>query len=374
MSMTGYKSKVYNAIAGTDTWTEMNASTSLPTVSFNQIATFDYNEFASTQNAFSINFESAGNISGTNPEISNYQGTVLGAPTHEYAILFSKLINDDEIGTYQYNLIDADNHVFIYKNGVKVASRQNVYSTTIPANNFVTISVNQGDRIDIVLVEEDLNNTYLNISAVKTVGQCMKDTDGDEIPDHLDLDSDNDGCFDALEGDENVVISQLNANGSINTTTTGGLGNVSTNLGVPNLVNSGGAADSGGDIGQGVGDSQNALISSCYCYKKPVLNAGTTIPVQQGITALTRAGGGTTEWPTVRQSAWTVLEANTKGFVVNKVAFEDADNNATTPTTPVGISVGNYVEGMMVYDTVANCLKIYSGTFWNCYSTQTCPQ
>ena len=208
--------------------------------------------------------------------------------------------------------------------------------------------------------------------AVVVLLEC--DTDKDGIPDRLDLDSDNDGCFDALEGDENVVLSQLNANGSINTTTTGGLGNVSTNLGVPNLVNSRGAADIGGDIGQGVGDSQNALISSCYCYKKPVLNAGTTIPVQHGITALTRAGGGTTEWPTVRQSAWTVLEANTKGFVVNKVAFEDADNNATTPTTPVGISVGNYVEGMMVYDTVANCLKIYNGTFWNCYSTQTCPQ
>src|SRR5690606_29426588 len=35
------------------------------------------------------------------------------------------------------------------------------------------------------------------------------DTDGDGIPDYLDLDSDGDGCYDAIEGDENVDESQL---------------------------------------------------------------------------------------------------------------------------------------------------------------------
>jgi len=200
------------------------------------------------------------------------------------------------------------------------------------------------------------------------------DTDNDGIPNHLDLDSDGDGCFDALEGDENVTLSHLNVNGSINTATTGGLGATTLNNGVPNLVNSGGSADIGGDVGQGIGDSQNALINTCYCYKKPVLNAGVTVPTRHGITALNRANSGATDWPIVRQSAWTVLEANTKGFVVNRVAFSDADANPATPTTPVGIPAANYVEGMMVYDTVANCLKIYNGTVWNCYTTQACPQ
>ncbi|EJL70173.1 beta strand repeat-containing protein, partial [Chryseobacterium populi] len=85
------------------------------------------------------------------------------------------------------------------------------------------------------------------------------DTDGDGILNHIDLDSDNDGCFDALEGDENVGNLQLNGDGSISAATTGGTNAV----GVPNLVNSGGAADTGSDTGQGIGSSANAGISTC---------------------------------------------------------------------------------------------------------------
>ena len=73
-----------------------------------------------------------------------------------------------------------------------------------------------------------------------------------------------------------------------------------------------------------------------------------------------RAGADNSNWPMVRQSAWTVLEAKTKGFVVNRVA---------NPTT----DIANPVEGMMVFDTTAQCLKIYNGTVWSCYSTPACP-
>ncbi|MEM0516894.1 Ig-like domain-containing protein [Aequorivita flava] len=60
------------------------------------------------------------------------------------------------------------------------------------------------------------------------------DTDEDGTPNHLDLDSDADGCYDSLEGDGGIIVNQLNANGSIT-------GNVDVN-GVPLLVN-GGQAD-----------------------------------------------------------------------------------------------------------------------------------
>jgi len=219
------------------------------------------------------------------------------------------------------------------------------------------------------------------------------DTDGDGIPNRLDLDSDNDGCPDAIEGGAAITNAQLvNAGGTLrggngtNPVVTPASGSYNQSV-LLNLCATGACVNTNGvpqlsplpagysnATGQSVGDSQNALINLCYCYKQPVLNAGTTVPVQHGITALNRAGSTAGQWPVVRQSAWTVLEANSKGFVVNKVPFEDADNNANTPTTPVGIPTANYVEGMMVYDTIANCLKIYNGTFWNCYSTQTCPQ
>ncbi|MGI6521760.1 MAG: T9SS type A sorting domain-containing protein [Fermentimonas sp.] len=91
--------------------------------------------------------------------------------------------------------------------------------------------------------------------AVRTL--CDSDSDG--IPNFLDLDSDGDGCHDAIEGDENVTSDYLNNDGSINITASGGV----NADGVPNLVNPGGGADVGGDVGQGAGYSKNPLVNAC---------------------------------------------------------------------------------------------------------------
>ncbi|MEE3999340.1 proprotein convertase P-domain-containing protein, partial [Tenacibaculum sp. FZY0031] len=85
--------------------------------------------------------------------------------------------------------------------------------------------------------------------AVKVYSSCV-DTDNDNIPDYLDTDSDGDGCFDAIEGNEDVDISDLSS-GRI----TGGV----DSDGVPNIVNSGGSADGTNNTqGQGVGTSATA--------------------------------------------------------------------------------------------------------------------
>ncbi len=89
--------------------------------------------------------------------------------------------------------------------------------------------------------------------------RTLCDTDSNGTPNFLDLDSDGDGCYDAIEGDENVIATHLNADGSINITANGGV----NADGVPNLVNAGGAADTGGDVGQGVGYSVNPLLNAC---------------------------------------------------------------------------------------------------------------
>ncbi|MFN3271817.1 MAG: L-type lectin-domain containing protein [Cloacibacterium caeni] len=182
------------------------------------------------------------------------------------------------------------------------------------------------------------------------------DTDGDGTPNQFDLDSDNDGCPDAIEGDENVTTSQLTANRIS--------GTVDAN-GVPNLVNAGGAADVGSDQGQGIGDSQDNTINSCKCYK-PAQTTGTTLDTNHGITALGRAGADNSNWPMVRKGAWTVLEAKTKGFVVNRL----------TDAQIAAIPSADLREGMMVYNINQDCLQINidgTATGWKCFNTQTCP-
>ncbi|WP_144281469.1 vWA domain-containing protein [Chryseobacterium echinoideorum] len=223
--------------------------------------------------------------------------------------------------------------------------------------------------------------------AVTMLLEC--DTDKDGIPDRLDLDSDGDGCSDAIEGGaafttSNLVTSTLSGGNSgasyTGTSTTpviqnlgNTVGNTATTNGVPTVAGT----------GQSIGDSQNGAVSSqcsSACYKPGVLDAGNTYPTKHGITSLGRAGSNGDNWPMVRESAWTVLEAKTKGFVVNRVAFSDSDSDPLTPQVPIGISPSNFVEGMMVYDTTNNCLKVYTTTnggtsfAWYCMSTQTCPQ
>jgi hypothetical protein len=106
-------------------------------------------------------------------------------------------------------------------------------------------------------------------------------------------------------------------------------------------------------------------IASAVCYK-PAIISGTALPSPSGITSLTRASPGDTNWPETRKGAWIVLESKTKGFVINRLT-----------TAQLGqIPTVDLKEGMMVYNTTLNCLQINTdGTSsgWKCFNTQTCP-
>jgi len=111
-----------------------------------------------------------------------------------------------------------------------------------------------------------------------------------------------------------------------------------------------------------------SFTGNSVCYK-PAATVGTTLDAKHGITALSRAGTSGDNWPMVRKGAWTVLEAKTKGFVINRL----------TAAQIAAIPPANLVEGMMVYDTTSNCMKVYTSTdggttfSWQCITTQTCP-
>ena len=116
-------------------------------------------------------------------------------------------------------------------------------------------------------------------------------------------------------------------------------------------------------------NSQTDTDATGACYK-PATTIGSTLPTNHGISALGRGGNDgdgvtTNDWPMVRNGAWTVLEAKTKGFVINRIS-----------TTALVEAIANPVEGMMVYDEQADCLKINTDgtvTGWKCFNTQTCP-
>ena len=108
--------------------------------------------------------------------------------------------------------------------------------------------------------------------------------------------------------------------------------------------------------------------TQAVCYK-PATTSGIALETKHGITSLGRAGADQGDkWPMLRKGAWTALEAKTKGFVVNRI-----------PTTSQVDAIPNPIEGMMVYDEQADCLKIYTtnggGIFaWKCFTTPACGQ
>jgi len=103
----------------------------------------------------------------------------------------------------------------------------------------------------------------------------------------------------------------------------------------------------------------NFGIRKEFCFK-PANTSGTALASKFGITSLKRAGdnGNNNNWPMARKGAFMVLEAKNKGFVINRV-------NTSDITDPV--------EGMMVYDTVNDCLSIYQNAAWKCLTKKGCP-
>ncbi|WP_199121326.1 hypothetical protein [Pedobacter sp. ASV28] len=76
------------------------------------------------------------------------------------------------------------------------------------------------------------------------------------------------------------------------------------------------------------------------------------LPSTTGVSDLAGFTGGTTGWPANVPNGFIVVESKKKGFVITRVSSSAA--------------ITNPVEGMLVYDIAASCIKLYNGTTWNC--------
>ncbi|WP_272973379.1 DUF7507 domain-containing protein, partial [Croceibacter atlanticus] len=109
-------------------------------------------------------------------------------------------------------------------------------------------------RINGTISEFTINTTQVgpagNDAFEIILAACLStDTDGDNIPDFADVDSDGDGCFDALEGADNISFTQVDSDGMLE-------GAVNPSTGVPNDVNT--------TNGQAIGTSQNAAAEDSF--------------------------------------------------------------------------------------------------------------
>ncbi|RKF03177.1 gliding motility-associated-like protein [Tenacibaculum lutimaris] len=205
------------------------------------------------------------NPNGASPVLI-YQETITVLPNEEYSYsLFAaaaKEENGQPASAYpdvRMQIKDASGNVLkMINTGALSLSWQQfefLFTSTTATVTFEIYNNNNSDAYNTLLLDE------IFISLIS----CDSDNDG--IPDYLDLDSDNDGCPDAIEGDENVLTSHLNPDGSINIAANGGV----DDDGVPNLVNTSGAADGSND-NQAQG-SNDAVITSA------ILTIGTDLVV-----------------------------------------------------------------------------------------------
>lgn len=90
----------------------------------------------------------------------------------------------------------------------------------------------------------------------------------------------------------------------------------------------------------------------CPC-TKPGITGTPTGYAKMGISI--RDNRSSVDWPKDVPNGFITLEANNKGMVITRIA---------SPETV--ITGANAVKGMLVYDTLKDCLKLYNGTTWNC--------
>ena len=195
-----------------------------------------------------------------NFNVSDLQSSV--GDTGSFAVRYTGFIPITTNGTYTF-FTSSDDGSKLYIDGVEIVDNDGIHGTQERSG---TVTLDAGVHPITVLFYQgggpfNLSASYLGPSISKTtlpfnilapeLVYCFTDTDGDGIPNRLDLDSDGDGCSDAIEGDAAFTNSDLVNSlmpggntgafytGQYNSPVVGNLGTTVDSNGVPTLASGG---------------------------------------------------------------------------------------------------------------------------------------
>lgn len=344
----------------TATLITLNASVNLPDMAFSITTGLLYGVNSTNGQLVSIN-PSTGSVVGIGitPGAVNF-GAMFASSTGE---MYGA---DNTGGFYQFNLTTGQR--VLISNSPASAGNDGAHCVTAPISFGSNLSVTKTDGKTQYI--PGTTNTYTIVVSNSGPFGVLNATVSDPVPTGIPAANVSYTAVASSGSTTSVVGTQVGAINDLASVPVGGTITYTVNINVPlsftgNLVNTVTVTPPANSTDTDLTNNTNTdTDTNGVCYR-PAVTDGNTYPTQHGITALSRAGNDNSNWPMVRQSGWTVLEAKTKGFVINRI-----------PTTAAVNAIPNPVEGMIVFDIEADCLKINTNgttTGWKCFNTQTCP-
>lgn len=206
---------------------------------------------------------------------------------------------------------------------------------TVAAGNTTSATIGTANIQEITSV---MSTTAAYVPSANPKPNCATDTDGDGLFDHLDLDSDGDGCSDAFEGGTNdgsdpVTLGKLKHStidgGNSGPTYTGSAGPVNYNLGididehgVPKIVN-------GGQI-TGQSQNKNAQPANCIPVTPPVAVNDKVVNSTPGTAVTLNAISNDIGGDPVKASTFNFIVPSTGGTCMDTDSDGDCDQLTIT--------------------------------------------
>ncbi len=344
----------------TATLITLNSSVNLPDIAFNVTTGLLYGVNSTNGQLVSINPSTGAVVGiGITPGAVNF-GAMFASSTGE---MYGA---DNAGGFYQFNLTTGQR--VLISNSLPSNGNDGAHCVTAPISFGSNLSVTKTDGKTEYI--PGTTNTYTIIVSNSGPFGVLNANVSDPVPAGIPAANVSYTAVASSGSTTNVVGTQVGAINDLVSVPVNGTITYTVNINVPlsftgNLINTVTVTPPANSTDSNLADNTATdTDTNGVCYR-PAVTDGNTYPTQHGITALSRAGNDNSNWPMVRQSGWTALEAKTKGFVINRIATTAAVN-----------AIPNPVEGMIVFDIEADCLKINTtGTSggWKCLNTQTCP-